>query len=158
MIAFTSVANDEASRRASSNQESFHPRNESPHRCEKKSRAKKKSVDVIFIVIIAICQSRILNIYAYFRFDFRVMIAMFVCEVFAEFFALWVTAVGAKIGCWMSCELERAKRSGALCLLAWFVACFVLRNSGKIDFRKNTATQFVGKLFAMEIARHMKGD
>lgn len=36
------------------------------------------SAGVIFVVIIAICQSRILNIYAHFPFDFRVMIVMFV--------------------------------------------------------------------------------
>ena len=41
------------------------------------NEAEKKSVEVIFVVIIAICQSRILNIYAHFPFDFRVMIAIF---------------------------------------------------------------------------------
>ena len=35
---------------------------------------RKKSVDVIFVVIITICQSRTLNIYAHFPFDFHVMI------------------------------------------------------------------------------------
>lgn len=43
---------------------------------------KKKSVDVTFVVIIAICQSRILNIYAHFLSEHGVLIVMFVRETF----------------------------------------------------------------------------
>lgn len=54
---------------------------------------KRCSAGVIFVAIIAICQSRILNIYAHFPFDFRVMIVMFVHSQ-KSFSVLWNLVCG----------------------------------------------------------------